>query len=251
MANSTTPGLEGSATEGLECFIKSQPRMTMTVNGTPRFSVWVGIPQSRQDETGAWHEAEPRDAELAMFGPSAQKAFGKFRPGDHIVATGKVGEYPVKQDDGQTAMREYFHASHIGPDNNVTAFTVHRGPERYPAEREATQREAERQAGFEQAVQAQQGVAQQAPAHQTVTGPGVATQAPPAQAAPAQGAPAQSVPQPGAGVQAPPAQAMPVQQAAPASTDPVAEVLQQRQQQVAAEPHAPTAAPPGPGGIAR
>lgn len=232
MATPTTPGLE--------CFIKSQPRMTMTVNGDPRMSCWVGIPQSQQDANGAWHEAEPRETELAMFGASAQKALGKFRPGDHIVATGRVGEYPVKQDDGQIVMREYFHASHIGPDNNVTAFTVHRGPERYAAEREATQRETERLAEFEQTVQAQQGVAQQAPTQHSVNGPGVA----------AQGAPTQSVPQQ-AVAQGPPTQAMPARQAAPAAADPVAEVLSQRQQQVAAEPHAPTSSQPGPDGIAR
>ena len=117
----TTPGLEG--------FIKSRPRMTMTVNGDPRMSCWVGIPQSQQDANGAWHEAEPLEAEMVMFGPSAQKAFAKIRPGDHIVATGKEASYPIEQD-GQIVEREYFHASHIGPDNNVTAFTVHRGPER-------------------------------------------------------------------------------------------------------------------------
>lgn len=227
----TTPGLEG--------FIKSRPRMTMTVNGDPRMSCWVGIPQSQQDANGAWHEAEPLEAEMVMFGPSAQKAFAKIRPGDHIVATGKEASYPIEQD-GQIVEREYFHASHIGPDNNVTAFTVHRGPERYNAEREATQREAARQASFEQAEQAPQEAAQQAPAQQTVTGQGAA-----AQAAPEQGAPQQ------AATQGPPTQAMPAQQAGPAADDPVAEVLSQRQQQVAAEPHTPTSSPPGPDGIAR
>ena len=86
----TTPGLEG--------FIKSRPRMTMTVNGDPRMSCWVGIPQSQQDANGAWHEAEPLEAEMVMFGSSAQKAFAKIRPGDHIVATGKEASYPIEQD---------------------------------------------------------------------------------------------------------------------------------------------------------
>ena len=72
MAIPTRPGLEG--------FIKSRLRMTMTVNGDPRFTAWVGIPQSEQDANGNWHELEPQEPELVLFGASAQATFAKFRP---------------------------------------------------------------------------------------------------------------------------------------------------------------------------
>ncbi|AZT93850.1 MULTISPECIES: single-stranded DNA-binding protein [Micrococcales] len=281
----TGPGISG--------FIKSRPQLSMTVNNDPRFSAWVGIPQTQIDENGVLQELEPLETRMVMFGASAQRAHEKFRKGDDIVAFGANKEYTATRD-GQQVTEEYFLASHIGHDNNVTTYTVHRGPDRYPAERDGMQREAARQdaAAREKAQQqatGQQSVGQQAPAQQQLGQQAPAQAAPaqqaqaqqqPAQTAPAQ--PAQQAPQQPAQQQAAPEQPVapqppvappqnaPAQQEAPAAApaqappaapnagppdgqqpqagqagDPVAEVLAQRQNEVAAEPAPARAEPPG------
>ncbi|MGO2943897.1 MAG: single-stranded DNA-binding protein [Brevibacterium aurantiacum] len=281
----TGPGISG--------FIKSRPQLSMTVNNDPRFSAWVGIPQTRVDENGVLQELEPLETRMVMFGASAQRAHEKFRRGDNIVAFGEPKEYTANRD-GQQVTEEYFHASHLGHDNNVTTYTVHRGPERYPAERDGMQREAARQesvarenaqqqAAGQQPV-GQQAPAQPAPAQQAPAPQQQAQQAPvsqqPAQAAAAQSVPAQQAAPQQAAPQQPvapqpatsPPQAAPAQQQAPPSAptqaappapdagppagqqpqagqapagDPVAEVLAQRQNEVAAEPAPARAEPPG------
>ncbi|MBD8020224.1 MULTISPECIES: hypothetical protein [Brevibacterium] len=284
----TGPGISG--------FIKSRPQLSMTVNNDPRFSAWVGIPQTQIDENGVLQELEPLETRMVMFGASAQRAHEKFRRGDDIVAFGANKEYTATRD-GQQVTEEYFLASHIGHDNNVTTYTVHRGgPERYAAERDGMQREAVRQDAVarekaQQQAAGQQPVGQQAPAQQQ-PGQQAPAQAAPAQQAPAQQQPAQTAPaqpaqqapqQPAQQQAAPqqpvapqppvaPPQNAPVQQEAPAAApaqappaapnagppdgqqpqagqapagDPVAEVLAQRQNEVAAEPAPARAEPPG------
>ncbi|SMX62769.1 single-stranded DNA-binding protein [Brevibacterium linens] len=255
----TGPGISG--------FIKSRPQLSMTVNNDARFSAWVGIPQTQVDENGVLQELEPLETRMVMFGASAQRAHEKFRRGDDIVAFGANKEYTSTRD-GQQVTEEYFLASHIGHDNNVTTYTVHRGPERYPAERDGMQREAARQDAVAREKAQQQPVGQQAPAQQqpTQTAPAQPAQQAPQQPAQQQAAPQQAAPQQPVAAQPPaaPPQAAPVQQQAAPPTpnagppdgqqpqagqapagDPVAEVLAQRQTEVAAEPAPARTEPPG------
>lgn len=275
----TGPGISG--------FIKSRPQLSMTVNNDARFSAWVGIPQTQIDENGVLQELEPLETRMVMFGASAQRAHEKFRRGDDIVAFGANKEYTATRD-GQQVTEEYFLASHIGHDNNVTTYTVHRGPERYPAERDGMQREAARQDAVAREKAQQQPVGQQAPAQQqpgqqapaqaapaqqapaqqqpTQTAPAQPAQQAPQQPAQQQAAPQQAAPQQPVAAQPPaaPPQAAPVQQQAAPPTpnagppdgqqpqagqapagDPVAEVLAQRQTEVAAEPAPARTEPPG------
>lgn len=115
----TTPGISG--------FIASDPTLSFTRNGDARFYARVGIHQSTRDEEGNFHETEPYFTDMVMFGPSAERAHEKYQKGDNFVAQGQERSY-TQNVDGEQVMHEQFRASTIGPNGNITNFTIDRAP---------------------------------------------------------------------------------------------------------------------------
>lgn len=163
--------------ESLSGFIKSTPRLTYTQNGTARMFAWVGTPQSERDEQGAFHESEPVESPLIMFGASAERAARQFQKGDNFIAEGKTRPW-THEVNGQEVEEDQFVASRIGHDNNITDYTVERrAPERSqaidPAMREAAQVDTPES----------QAVGGGAPTHAPTGQDGASTEAPGVQAA--------------------------------------------------------------------
>lgn len=134
MAIPTKPGLVG--------FVRSDPTLTYTKDNTPRLYARVGIPQSEQDAEGNFHDVEPYDTDLIMFGKSAERAHAQLQRGDNFIAEGRVRTY-TQNVDGNQVEREQFRASSIGHNGNITNYTVNREP-RTPdaADRETVQHDA-------------------------------------------------------------------------------------------------------------
>ncbi|GFZ83249.1 single-stranded DNA-binding protein [Nesterenkonia alkaliphila] len=210
----TKPSLSG--------FIKSTPRLTRTNNGNPRFFAWTGVPRSEYLGDGTYRELEPVDVPLVMFGASAERAHEQFRKGDNFIAEGKADTW-TRQVDGQQIEEQQFVASRIGHDNNITTYSV---------ERRAPEQQVERDTAARDAVGAQVDGAE-------------ATRATSAPTATAAAAP---VPATGNVTAEPPAAGAPGDAREPTGVQAqVAEVLAQREAQVAAEPEAM----PGPAQPAR
>lgn len=196
---------------GVKGFIKSTPRLTRTDSGKARFFAYAGVPDADYDaQQQTYIEKEPQELQLVMFGASAERAFNNFRKGDDFLAHGKFHSW-TPQDGGEEQMQ--FTASDIGHNNNITNYTVERKSAERQIEAEGVARDS---AGVEQAAQA---------------GPGAA---------------AGAVPVPGAAVAEGPATAVTGegQQAQPGVQAQVAEVLAQREAQVADAPASTPAAAP-------
>lgn len=128
--------------QSISGFIATQPRLTSTENGVPRFHARVGIEHSRQEPDGSFTQLDPSFHDLAIFRKTAEEAAARFQKGDKFVATGRVHEYSYDKD-GQTVQAEEFIASRIGHDLARTRYEVDRSPRRSAAERHsAVQEEA-------------------------------------------------------------------------------------------------------------
>ncbi|WP_218681856.1 MULTISPECIES: single-stranded DNA-binding protein [Microbacterium] len=126
--------------QSISGFIATQPRLTTTENGVPRFHARVGIEHSQQEPDGSFTQLEPSFHDLTIFKKAAEEAAARFQKGDKFVATGRVHEYNYDKD-GQTVSAEEFIASRIGHDLARTRYDVDRSPRRSAIERQTPARE--------------------------------------------------------------------------------------------------------------
>lgn len=109
----------------LHGFIASDPQLHFSDNGVARFYACVGVEHYRKESDGSFTPLEPTFHDLVIFRKSAERAYGTFRAGDSIVASGYVHEYEHARD-GKTARREEFVARRIGHDFVRTRYCVER-----------------------------------------------------------------------------------------------------------------------------
>lgn len=126
--------------QSISGFIATQPRLTSTENGVPRFHARVGIEHSRQESDGSFTQLDPTFHDLTIFRKTAEEAAARFQKGDKFVAVGRVHEYSYDKD-GQTVPSEEFIASRIGHDLARTRYDVDRSPRRPSPERQSAVRE--------------------------------------------------------------------------------------------------------------
>lgn len=131
--------------ESLAGFIASDPQLTETAKGDPRFYAQVGQKHFRREDDGTWTHVETTRHNLVMFGKSAEHAHEKFQRGDEFIAQGYVREVNYTDRNGVNVEDEEFVARRIGHDSARTRYDVDRTP-RQAAGREAPAREAP---GFE------------------------------------------------------------------------------------------------------
>lgn len=131
----TKPGVSG--------FIASDPTLSFTRYGDARFYARVGLHQdAERDEQGNFHEVEPYFTDLIMFGPSAERAHATYQKGDNFIAQGQERSY-TQNVEGEQVAREQFRASTIGPNGNITTFSIDRtAHERETPAVDATARES-------------------------------------------------------------------------------------------------------------
>lgn len=122
----------------LHGFIASDPQLHFSDNGVARFYACVGVEHYRKETDGSFTPLEPTFHDLVIFRKSAERAYGMFRAGDSIVASGYVHEYEYERD-GETAHREEFVARRIGHDFVRTRYSVERRQPDPPQPRDATQ----------------------------------------------------------------------------------------------------------------
>ncbi|MGO1539874.1 MAG: single-stranded DNA-binding protein [Leucobacter sp.] len=122
-------------------FIATEPRLTYTDNGIPRFYARIGIEHSRQESDGSFTQLDPTFHDLAIFKRTAEEAAARFQKGDKFIASGRVHQYSYEKD-GQTVDAEEFIASRIGHDLARTRYDVDRSPRRSTHDRQATARDS-------------------------------------------------------------------------------------------------------------
>lgn len=127
--------------ESLSGFIASDPQLTQTSKGDPRFYARIGKEHFRRDEDGSFTQTETTYHHLVMFGRSAEHAHARFTKGDNFIAEGYTREVSYERD-GQNVEGEEFVAKKLGHDTARTRYDVDRSPRRPAAEREATGFEA-------------------------------------------------------------------------------------------------------------
>ena len=123
----------------LHGFIASDPQLHFSDNGVARFFACVGVEHYRKETDGSFTPLEPTFHDLVIFRKSAERAYGMFRVGDSIVASGHVHEYEYEHErDGKTSRREEFVARRIGHDFVRTRYSVERRQPNSPQTTEAT-----------------------------------------------------------------------------------------------------------------
>lgn len=108
-------------------FIATEPRLTYTDNGVPRFYARIGIEHSRQELDGSFTQLDPTFHDLTIFKRTAEEASVRFQKGDKFIASGRVREYSYEKD-GQVVEAEEFVASRIGHDLARSRYDVDRSP---------------------------------------------------------------------------------------------------------------------------
>lgn len=122
-------------------FIATEPRLTYTEDGIPRFYARIGIEHSRPEPDGSFTQLDPTFHDMTMFRRAAEESVGRFHKGDKFVASGRVHEYAYNKD-GQTIQTEEFIANRIGHDTARTRYQVDRTPRQQTVTRETRAREA-------------------------------------------------------------------------------------------------------------
>lgn len=122
-------------------FIATEPRLTYTEDGIPRFYARIGIEHSRLEPDGSFTQLDPTFHDMTMFRREAEESVGRFHKGDKFVASGRVREYAYNKD-GQTIQTEEFIANRIGHDTARTRYQVDRTPRQQTVTRETPAREA-------------------------------------------------------------------------------------------------------------
>lgn len=114
----------------LQGFIATEPDLTFTRSGHPRFYCRVGIEQRRKEVDGSSTKLDPVYCDLVLFDAEAERAYAKFKPGDQFVASGYVHEYEQERPGRPSEIREQFVARRIGHDCAHSRYVVNRGPRR-------------------------------------------------------------------------------------------------------------------------
>ena len=135
-------------------FIATEPRLTYTEDGVPRFYARIGIEHSRLEPDGSFTQLEPTFHDMTMFRRAAEESVGRFHKGDKFVAAGRVHEYAYNKD-GQTIQTEEFIANRIGHDTARTRYQVDRTPRQHTMARETPARDATEFAHPERSMTAQ------------------------------------------------------------------------------------------------
>ena len=130
-------------------FIATEPRLTYSDDGVPRFYARIGIEHSRQERDGSFTQLEPTFHDMSAFRRAAEEGATLFRKGDKFIATGRVHEYTYEKD-GRTVEAEEFIVSRFGHDLARTRYEVDRSAHRGGA----TQETVAYSASFETPTQA-------------------------------------------------------------------------------------------------
>ncbi|MCA0253707.1 MAG: single-stranded DNA-binding protein [Actinobacteria bacterium] len=111
--------------ESLSGFIASDPQLTHTTKGVPRFYARIGQEHYHKEPDGSFIQIDTTFHNLVMFSRSAERAAEQFAKGDNFVAEGYVR--PVEYEkDGQNVQDEEFVARKIGHDLARTRYEVNR-----------------------------------------------------------------------------------------------------------------------------
>ncbi|MAL06034.1 MAG: single-stranded DNA-binding protein [Microbacterium sp.] len=121
--------------ESFSGFIASDPQLSQTSKGDPRFYARVGKEHFRREDDGSFTQTETTYHHLVMFGRSAEHAHDRFTKGDNFIAEGYTREVNYERD-GQAVESEEFVAKKIGHDTARTRYEVDRTPRRPAAERD-------------------------------------------------------------------------------------------------------------------
>ncbi|HEY0249553.1 MAG TPA: single-stranded DNA-binding protein [Gryllotalpicola sp.] len=113
--------------QSLSGFVASDPQLTATSQGVPRFYARVGQEQSRRLDDGSFEKTGVEFTDLVLFGPAAERAYAQFRKGNAFLAEGQVREYEHGSGDGTVQLRTQFVAKRLGHDAARTSYTVDRG----------------------------------------------------------------------------------------------------------------------------
>ncbi len=122
-------------------FVATEPRLTYTEDGVPRFYARIGIEHSRLEPDGSFTQLDPTFHDMTMFRRAAEESASRFHKGDKFVAAGRVHEYAYDKD-GQTIQTEEFIANRIGHDTARTRYHVDRAPREQAVARETPARDA-------------------------------------------------------------------------------------------------------------
>lgn len=122
--------------ESFSGFIASDPQLSQTSKGDPRFYARVGKEHFRREDDGSFTQTETTYHHLVMFGRPAEHAHDRFTKGDNFIAEGYTREVNYERD-GQAVESEEVVAKKIGHDTARTRYEVDRTPRRAAAERDA------------------------------------------------------------------------------------------------------------------
>lgn len=131
--------------QSISGFIASDPQLTHTAKGSPRFYARIGQEHFRREDDGTFTRLEPTFHDMVAFRATAERAHERFAKGDSFVAGGYTHPFEYERD-GQTVQGEEFVAKKIGHDLARTSYDVDRTPRanRAAAEQEASVRTASR-----------------------------------------------------------------------------------------------------------
>jgi single-strand DNA-binding protein len=106
-------------------FLATEPRLTYSDDGTPRFYARIGIEHSQQQPDGSFAQLEPTFHDMSAFRRAAEEGVTRFQKGDKFIATGRVHQYSYEKD-GRTVEAEEFIVSRFGHDLARTRYEVDR-----------------------------------------------------------------------------------------------------------------------------
>ncbi|RAF18438.1 single-stranded DNA-binding protein, partial [Burkholderia multivorans] len=84
--------------ESFSGFIASDPQLSQTSKGDPRFYARVGKEHFRREDDGSFTQTETTYHHLVMFGRSAEHAHDRFTKGDNFIAEGYTREVNYERD---------------------------------------------------------------------------------------------------------------------------------------------------------
>ncbi|MCH6470784.1 single-stranded DNA-binding protein [Sinomonas terrae] len=106
-------------------FIASEPQLTYTAKGDPRFYARIGQEHYRREADGSFTELEPTFHDLVAYRATAERAYERLAKGDSFVAEGYAHTFEHERD-GQTVESEEFVAKKIGHNLARTTYEVDR-----------------------------------------------------------------------------------------------------------------------------
>ncbi|MFM2721693.1 single-stranded DNA-binding protein [Microbacterium mcarthurae (nom. nud.)] len=111
--------------QSISGFIASDPQLTHTAKGSPRFYARIGQEHFRREDDGTFTRLEPTFHDMVAFRATAERAHERFAKGDSFVAEGYVRPYTSDRN-GQDVETEEFVAKKVGHDLSRTTYEVDR-----------------------------------------------------------------------------------------------------------------------------